>query len=338
VAVDSVILPNGRIASRIGFGCGSLRGGGESAASRALVVAALDAGIRHFDLAPSYGLGMAEDIVGQVLVPLRREVTITTKVGIARPRFPGLLTGVRRIAKPALARFPALWNAVASNVRTAASPRDRFEPDFVRASVAESLRHLGADTADILLMHEMVGNDVTPDLLSALDDLTRRGSVNLLGLGGDRGEGMRIAKSCPALGQVMQFRWNVFEPSLVSRTGSLFITHGAIRPALDRMMRLTQALPELAIAWSARLDADLADWREICDLLLAAALAENAHGIVLVASQNPSHIRRVAEVAADRHLIAKGARFRDLVGDYAVAGIAGRQTACGTLLDGEVRS
>lgn len=71
--------------TRVGLGCHRLYGGAELKTSMRLVEAALDAGIRHFDTAPLYGLGLSEDALGVALkgVP---DVTITTKVGIARTR------------------------------------------------------------------------------------------------------------------------------------------------------------------------------------------------------------------------------------------------------------
>lgn len=311
--MDEVILPNGRATSRIGYGCGSLRGGGESAASRALVSAALDAGIRHFDLAPSYGLGLAEDIAGQALADLHGDVTITTKAGIGRPGVPGLLTGIRTVAKPVIGRFPGVWGAAASRVRMAASSRGRFGAGFIRASLAQSLKRLRRDRVDILLMHEMRACDISDELVSVLNELRQGGAVGALGCGGDREEGRLIAAQCPQLGQVRQFQWCVFDAPIEDDPAGFCITHGAVSAGRHLMAALVEKHPELAMAWSTQLDADVGNPRELADLLIAAAVGANQRGIVVVASLNPRHIRRAAEVARDPALLAKGARLSSLV-------------------------
>ena len=71
-------------ASRIALGCGRLTAGAGLKRSEAIIKAALEGGITHFDVAPSYGLGSAEDAVGILLG--NTAVTITTKVGIPRPK------------------------------------------------------------------------------------------------------------------------------------------------------------------------------------------------------------------------------------------------------------
>lgn len=72
---------------RIGLGCARLMGGSEAASSRKLVEVALALGIRHFDTAPYYGEGASETVLGNVLGGVEG-VTVTTKIGIARPAAP----------------------------------------------------------------------------------------------------------------------------------------------------------------------------------------------------------------------------------------------------------
>ena len=44
--------------------------------------AAYDAGIRHFDVARSYGYGDAEGVVGEFLRGCSEQVTVTSKFGL----------------------------------------------------------------------------------------------------------------------------------------------------------------------------------------------------------------------------------------------------------------
>src|SRR5260370_17720071 len=60
----------GLTVSALGFGCGAVGGlmvRGESAEQRHAVSRALDAGITYFDTAASYGDGLSEEHLGQVM-------------------------------------------------------------------------------------------------------------------------------------------------------------------------------------------------------------------------------------------------------------------------------
>ena len=56
------------IISKIGFGCGRIYAGSEIRSSARLIEAALTAGIRHFDTAPMYGLGLVRKQTNRALV------------------------------------------------------------------------------------------------------------------------------------------------------------------------------------------------------------------------------------------------------------------------------
>ena len=58
---------NGRTTTRLGYGCSSLMGALGQKESLALLEAAYDAGVRHFDVAPLYGFGQAEGCLGEFL-------------------------------------------------------------------------------------------------------------------------------------------------------------------------------------------------------------------------------------------------------------------------------
>src|SRR5665213_2548596 len=63
--LERIALPvSGRVTTRLGFGGSGLMGGLSERESLALLETAYDAGIRHFDVAPVYGHGMAEHCLG----------------------------------------------------------------------------------------------------------------------------------------------------------------------------------------------------------------------------------------------------------------------------------
>jgi D-threo-aldose 1-dehydrogenase len=68
--------------SVLGFGCADLFREPDSARRRRLFEAAVDAGIRHFDAAPMYGLGLVEGELGRFAQGRRDRLVIATKFGI----------------------------------------------------------------------------------------------------------------------------------------------------------------------------------------------------------------------------------------------------------------
>ena len=137
--------------SAVGLGCNNLGGRCDWEASRAVVHAALDAGITLFDTANVYprpARGRSEEYLGKILGERRKEVVLATKVGI--PMDGGRLGGLSR--------------------RT------------VMASAEESLRRLGTDWIDLYQMHRFDPLTPVEETLRAMDDLVRQGKVRYLGL------------------------------------------------------------------------------------------------------------------------------------------------------------
>src|SRR3982751_4725342 len=71
------------------FGCGAVGGlmtRGAHADQERAVARALEAGINHFDTAPSYGDGASEQNLGRVLGILKPDVIVSTKVRVPTER------------------------------------------------------------------------------------------------------------------------------------------------------------------------------------------------------------------------------------------------------------
>ena len=108
--------------------------------ARATVDAAWDVGVRFFDTAPHYGLGLAERRLGAALRERPRDAyTVSTKVG--------------RVLEPT-PQDAGLRDAEGFEVpRTHRRVWD-FSRDGVRRSIDESLCRLGLDRVDIALLHD----------------------------------------------------------------------------------------------------------------------------------------------------------------------------------------
>jgi D-threo-aldose 1-dehydrogenase len=137
----------------------------------AVLETAWDLGIRAFDTAPHYGLGLAERRLGRFLAGKpREEVVVSTKVG--------------RL------------------LRAAAEPKERDDDGFdvpgdvtrvwdlsadgVRRSLDESLERLGLDRVDVLYVHDPERHDLERGVGEALPALVRlrdEGVVDAVGMG-----------------------------------------------------------------------------------------------------------------------------------------------------------
>src|SRR5438477_10047899 len=73
--------------SEAGFGCVGLTSVDDRRTAINLLNEAFNAGVTHFDVARAYGLGRAEHILGEFLRSRRKDVTVTTKFGVAPPSF-----------------------------------------------------------------------------------------------------------------------------------------------------------------------------------------------------------------------------------------------------------
>jgi D-threo-aldose 1-dehydrogenase len=138
--------------------------------ARAAVDAAWDGGIRAFDTAPHYGLGLSERRLGAALRHRPRdEYVISTKVGRRlRPVDPPPGHDTEGFAVPA------------DQVRVF-----DYSADGVRRSLEASLCRLGLDRVDIALIHDpdAHGPQALREAYPALEKLRAQGLVRAIGVG-----------------------------------------------------------------------------------------------------------------------------------------------------------
>ncbi|GAA3784402.1 aldo/keto reductase [Streptomyces phyllanthi] len=141
-------------------------------AAFATVEAAWDAGIRTFDTAPHYGLGLAERRLGAALRGRPRDsYTLSTKVGrLLVPAPDGDLGDdlAHGFAVPATHR--RVWD---------------FSADGVLRSLEASLNRLGLDRVDIVLLHDPDDHaeQALREAYPALERLRAEGVVGAIGVG-----------------------------------------------------------------------------------------------------------------------------------------------------------
>jgi D-threo-aldose 1-dehydrogenase len=164
---------SGLAVTELGLGCaaiGNLYTEVDDETAAATVHAAWDGGIRLFDVAPHYGLGLAERRLGTALAARPRdEYVVSTKVG--RLLIP--VAGSR-------GRDPEGFAVPAAYER-----RLDYSADGVRASIEASLARLGLDRIDIALIHDPDGHEeqAFAEAYPALERLRGEGVVRAIGAG-----------------------------------------------------------------------------------------------------------------------------------------------------------
>jgi aryl-alcohol dehydrogenase-like predicted oxidoreductase len=182
----------GRIHSSVlGFGCAPILGAVDRmTATRALTVA-LDEGINYFDLAPSYGYGEAQELVGSFLAGRKHQVVIASKFGIEARRLARVLRPVKpliRAVKHAIhrSRTPSPVDHTRTRVPIAGDLLHRRVPlsgaSMIHA-VEGSLRALRRDYLDLLLVHEPAERlDRLHELREVAAKLKQEGKLRAWGL------------------------------------------------------------------------------------------------------------------------------------------------------------
>jgi hypothetical protein len=241
--IPRIAIPGSGISiTRIGLGCVRVRTGKNFAASAKLIEAALASGIRHFDTAPSYGWGLSETLLGEVLAGVPN-VTIGTKVGIPgtpmEPRWNWYENVYRKTVRPILGLVPRVKRRLLKVVRHKEGGSTKHAPvrakrhlarQEVMRGIEESLRYLKRNYVDLFLIHDPDQYYLDEELVGIFRDLQRSGAIRSFGLafGGVAGAGDRF-------GGVLQGRLPPRDctPSSIAQAR---IFHGVLRydwPAIE---------------------------------------------------------------------------------------------------------
>lgn len=140
--------------SAIGIGCWNFGGDWDSsdeANAIKIIHAAIDAGINLFDVAPVYGFGVSERILGKALREGKREkVIIASKCGL-------------------------LWNERHET-------RNNLTKKSILNEIDQSLSRLQTDYIDIYQLHWPDKNTPIEETVSALEEIKKAGKIRYIGL------------------------------------------------------------------------------------------------------------------------------------------------------------
>jgi D-threo-aldose 1-dehydrogenase len=181
---------------RLGYGAanvGNLYRAMSDDEASAVLEAAWDSGIRYFDTAPHYGLGLSERRLGSFLATKpRTDYVVSTKVGrLLRPspETADRLDDANQFAVPASLR--RVWD---------------FSAGGIRASLEESLERLGLSEVDVLYLHDPEEHDLRGAMstgVPALAALRDERLVAAIGIGSKSTDALTAAVRTGALDLAM---------------------------------------------------------------------------------------------------------------------------------------
>jgi len=146
----------------VGLGCNNFGGRVGEAGTRAVVDAAVAAGVGFFDTADIYGgRGGSEELLGRALAGRRDRVVLATKFG--KP----MGGGVER----------------------------RGSANYIRRSLDGSLRRLGSDVIDLYQHHEEDPDTPLEETIGTLEELVRKGKIRAYGTSNYRAERLEQVKA-----------------------------------------------------------------------------------------------------------------------------------------------
>jgi D-threo-aldose 1-dehydrogenase len=177
------LIISGVDAGWLGFGAaglGNLFRSMSDQAAAAAVDAAWDGGVRYFDTAPHYGLGLSERRLGATLKDRPRgEFLLSTKVG--------------RVLEP----NPTAAGTDRDNegFDVPATLKRRWDPSEsgVRRSIEDSLNRMGLEHIDIAYLHDPDTYDLEEGIrqaLPALEKIRSEGLVKAIGVGSNSAEAL----------------------------------------------------------------------------------------------------------------------------------------------------
>lgn len=141
--------------SAVGLGCMGMSFGYGPPADKQemikLIHSAVEQGVTFFDTAEVYGPFTNEELVGEALAPVRKQVVIATKFGF----------------KPA---SDGKWSELDSR------------PEHIREAAEGSLKRLRVEAIDLLYQHRVDPNVPIEDVAGAVKDLIQEGKVKHFGL------------------------------------------------------------------------------------------------------------------------------------------------------------
>ncbi len=290
-----------REVSCIAFGCASLVSRVSEADGVRAIGRALDRGVTWFDVAPPYGDGHAEQLLGKSLGARRRDVVICSKFGISRPNVSFAAQVLRPLARHAVSLMPGL-RQVARRSRDTGEVVG-IQPAEIETWLDESLRRLGTDYLDVFAFHDPSPTTAaSEETHAALQALVAKGKLRAVSIAGPLAA-ISAAAEAGRQPDVVQFRESPFMGAadavrkLPWAREPLLSTHGVIGSgALERIRGFDAAKRARLEAFARRWGIASDRWEP--ESLMRFAFANNPTGLVLCSMFAERHLEANVAVAA----------------------------------------
>lgn len=297
-------LRNGLELTELGLGAsqfGNLNQATTDSESLSAVHAAWSAGVRYFDTAPHYGLGLSERRLGAALSHYPRdEYVLSTKVG--------------RVLVPSPETADSMDD---EGFLVPATTRRRwdFSRDGILRSVADSLERTGAERFDVVYLHDPDEHwaEASTSGMDALVELRDQGVVQAIGVGMNQSRmPMDFIKRCDIDVVMLANRFTLLEQGPLDDLLPLALEHkvGIVAAAVYNSGLLSQ--PE--VRTDSRYDYNAAPV-ELINRAKAIADVCQAHGVTLPEAalqfplRHPAVISVVAGSRTPRHVVSNAARL-----------------------------
>jgi aryl-alcohol dehydrogenase-like predicted oxidoreductase len=234
-----------RMLSRLALGCsqvGSFGNRATPAQSRALIAAALDLGVNVLDTADIYGQGDSEREIGRVVRSRRDQAFVVTKFGKTFSAKMRMALPLKPILKPLLA---LRGGGAAVTAQRGGAMREDFTASRLRTAIEASLRRLGMDHVDAVLLHgPSVAVYADPAVRELLSSLKKEGKARHFGASCDQWEEIAPALTLPDL-TLLQLPYDLIERLAGDPAGKAIADRGVAIMARE-VIRLQPALPPVA--------------------------------------------------------------------------------------------
>lgn len=297
VIVRHVRFPNSDVeTSCLGMGCASLGSRISPSAGLRSLAAAFDAGIRWYDVAPAYGAGQAEEILGKFSVGRRSSLQICSKVGLAPPAQNRWIRYGYSVARP----MAGVMSGLRRGFRKIPATRNVHIPlsaKLIEQSISNSLKSLNTDYLDCFALHDPCPEDVQrEEIIRALENVLALGQAKRICVAGSLKANLVAAKA-GAPYQILQvaddYQVNPL-PLLIGKMNSSmgFITHsvlgisGALEGFVKTLAQNKAVIKDLAdLGFTGGLDAIAVK------LLVQRAFLSNPNGVVLFSMFSEKHLQ-----------------------------------------------
>lgn len=294
--------------SILGFGSADLFRVASRRQRMRLLEEAYDHGIRHFDVAPMYGLGLAEREFGRFARSRRDHLVVATKFGIAPTAVARGLAALQGPARRLFSAAPALRERARTSAGGPSSgsagallyTESGYDAASAEQSLKASLRELATDYVDLFLLHDPKPGAVRSDEVRVyLEKARGAGLIRAWGVAGEPRPSVEVMRLLSDPRLVLQVRDDI----LIRRTrppelGHANVVFGVVGRVLSCLLRFVTESSTRRQRWNASTETDCGDAQALASLLLRDALRANPGGVVLVSTTKSEHIRTAIEATA----------------------------------------